>query len=279
MRRSSTPPSPPPDARHSSPTKRPPDRWQAVEGSDPRPGPNPGRKAGVKCCSTPRTSRPVPHPDPPKFPRLRWLRPSSRRTTPSPPTSSPPLAASPRCESCTTSLRTAVVVRRWRDGARGLGHARRAACCAAAAAALALAPGVARADVPSWVGASPLPSPTASASPTAAPDPSTSEPSPSPSASLPASPADSGSSPTPSPSAPAATSPESPCLSSDGAPSSVEPPAWDSPPLPPSACSLALGSYSPETAAELAAIRVSVVYGLGLLLLLTAATTVARWRR
>jgi len=69
------------------------------------------------------------------------------------------------------------------------------------------------------------------------------------------------------------------CLSSDGEPLPVPLPSWDAGPLPPSACSLAQGSYSPEVASELAGLRVTVTYGLGLLVLLSAATAVAAWRR
>lgn len=58
-----------------------------------------------------------------------------------------------------------------------------------------------------------------------------------------------------------------------------EPLSWDSPPLAASPCSVALGSYSQETAQELAALRVSVLYGLGLLLLMTSALLVTTWGR
>lgn len=57
-----------------------------------------------------------------------------------------------------------------------------------------------------------------------------------------------------------------------------EPLAWDSPPLPASPCSLDLGTYSPEIQAELAALRVTVAYGLGLAVLALFAIAVARWR-
>lgn len=56
-------------------------------------------------------------------------------------------------------------------------------------------------------------------------------------------------------------------------------PAWDSPPLPPSPCSLALGSYSPEMQQELAAIRVSVAYGLALIALPLWGLLIVKWRR
>ena len=56
-------------------------------------------------------------------------------------------------------------------------------------------------------------------------------------------------------------------------------PSWDSGPLAPSQCSRDLGSYSWETARELASLRVTVSYGLGLLLLATFAGLVANWRR
>lgn len=69
------------------------------------------------------------------------------------------------------------------------------------------------------------------------------------------------------------------CLDSAGAPLAPEPLSWDSPPLAASPCSVALGSYSQETAQELAALRVSVLYGLGLLLLMTSALLVTTWGR
>ncbi len=56
-------------------------------------------------------------------------------------------------------------------------------------------------------------------------------------------------------------------------------PAWDSSPLAPSACSLALGSYSPEVQQELAAIRVSVSYGLALVALPLWGLLILKWRR
>lgn len=93
------------------------------------------------------------------------------------------------------------------------------------------------------------------------------------------------SSPEPEPSSsssseqPEPTSPSTICPTSESGTSWEQLPSWDSGPLPPSQCSLDLGSYSPETAAELAALRVTASYGLGLLVFLTAAGTVARWRR
>lgn len=55
--------------------------------------------------------------------------------------------------------------------------------------------------------------------------------------------------------------------------------AWDSSPLGPSDCSLGLGSYSPEVQRELATIRVSVAYGLGLIALPLWALVIIQWRR
>lgn len=69
------------------------------------------------------------------------------------------------------------------------------------------------------------------------------------------------------------------CLNSDGTPYSAPLPSWDSPPLEPSDCSLALGSYAPETLAELAALRGLVSLGLGSVALLLGVVTVTTWRR
>ncbi len=54
---------------------------------------------------------------------------------------------------------------------------------------------------------------------------------------------------------------------------------WDSSSLGPSACSVDLGSYSPEVMRELATIRVSVVYGLALIALPLWALLIVKWRR
>jgi len=70
-----------------------------------------------------------------------------------------------------------------------------------------------------------------------------------------------------------------PCPSPGSEASPWSPSAWDSSPLGPSECSLALGSYAPETLAELAQLRATVAYGLGLLVLLSAARLVTTWRR
>lgn len=69
------------------------------------------------------------------------------------------------------------------------------------------------------------------------------------------------------------------CPSPGSEPSPWLLPSWDSGPLGPSDCSLALGSYAPETLAELAGLRATVAYGLGLLVLLSAARLVTTWRR
>lgn len=69
------------------------------------------------------------------------------------------------------------------------------------------------------------------------------------------------------------------CLSSDGSPLVSPSLSWDSEPLPASPCSLVLGSYSPEAAAERAYLRVTASYGLGLLLLTSFAGLVLNWRR
>jgi hypothetical protein len=55
-------------------------------------------------------------------------------------------------------------------------------------------------------------------------------------------------------------------------------PSWDAPPLPGGDGSAVL-VYSPEIQAELAADRQALVYGLGLLVLLAAATFVTTWRK
>lgn len=70
-----------------------------------------------------------------------------------------------------------------------------------------------------------------------------------------------------------------PCPSPGSEPSPWSLGSWDSGPQGPSDCSLALGSYAPETLAELATLRATVAYGLGLLVLLSAARLVTTWRR
>lgn len=54
---------------------------------------------------------------------------------------------------------------------------------------------------------------------------------------------------------------------------------WDSSPLGPSECSLALGSYSPEVQRELANLRASVSYGLALVALPLWGLLIVKWRR
>lgn len=68
------------------------------------------------------------------------------------------------------------------------------------------------------------------------------------------------------------------CPDPDGPSWEPEPVPWDSPPLEPSQCSRDLGTWTPEVARELAAIRVTVAYGLGLLLLLTGIRAFTAWR-